>query len=441
MDDLEALIAREAWGEALDLALRFWTQQRDGVLGRAIVELGRRASGPAKWPRGKPEKHAAFLERAKQISPATLSVLVDALTASLEIHADHYGILQEDYAATKYAPLLERVSALAGWKGRDPRVAAALVELIERAPYSAYSAQGSRVIYGPMVELIERHGDAGHAQRLAALLASPKAKIEANRIYFAQALPDVIRSLERHAAPEPRTALERWLTSVAPNVASSSHGPPPAGAEAVYADVLLATGDPRGELIALQLREEQGDATAEMQKRIRALIKRHQTEWLGALAPVVKGIEWRRGYLDRCELAQNSATTPAGWDAAADSPALASVRWLLRGRGNEAHYRAFVGAPQAKAIEVIDAPTAAFMDWLVAQPVAGQLKAICLQFKVGRRTRELLSQTRVFASLDKLVLWRAETDLNGINRLVKAGPLGARVKVIQGTYPQHAALE
>jgi hypothetical protein len=440
MDDLEALIAREAWGEALELALQQWTAQRDGALGRAIVELGRRAAGPARWPRNKPEKHAAFLERAKQITPANLSVLVDALTLSLEIHADHYGILMENYAAAKYAPLLERLKALAAWKGRDPRVADALVELIERAPYSAYSAQGSRVIYGPMVELIEHHGDAGHAQRLAALLAAPRAKIEANRIYFAEGLPPVIRSLERHAAPEPLASLERWLASVAPRAPSTSHAPPPAGAEAVHADVLLASGDPRGELIALQLREEQG-ATADVQRRIRSLIKKHQTEWLGALAPVVKGIAWRRGYLDRCELVQNSATTPAGWDAAAASPALASVRWLLRGRGNEAHYRAFVGAPQAACIEVIDAPTAAFMDWLVAQPVAGRLKAICLQFRVGKRTRELLSQTRVFASLEKLVLWWHETDLNGIHRLVKAGPLGERVQVVQGTFQQHAALE
>jgi hypothetical protein len=254
-------------------------------------------------------------------------------------------------------------------------------------------------------------------------------------------LPAVIRTLERHAAPEGSSALERWLQSFAPSASAVASALLAPGAEAVHADVLLASGDPRGELIALQLREEQGAAGADVQKRIRALIKEHQAEWLGALAPVVKNIEWRRGQLDRCELAQNSATTPAGWDAAAQSPALASVRWLLRGRGNEAHYRAFVGAPQAQAVEVIDAPSAAFMDWLVAQPAAGRLTAICLQFKVGKRTRELLSQTRVFARLETLVLWWHETDLAGVSRLVKAGPLGARVKVMQGTFQQHAALE
>jgi hypothetical protein len=163
MDDLEGLIAREAWSEALETALEQWTAQRDGVLGRAIVELGRRAGGTVKWPRAKSQMQAAFLQRAAKIDPAQLSGLVDALTSSLEINADHYGILRADYAETKYAPLFERLEALAAWKGRDPRVAAALVDVIEKAPYSAYGAAGSRVIYGPMLELVERHGDAGHA--------------------------------------------------------------------------------------------------------------------------------------------------------------------------------------------------------------------------------------------------------------------------------------
>jgi uncharacterized protein (TIGR02996 family) len=61
----------------------------------------------------------------------------------------------------------------------------------------------------------------------------------------------------------------------------------------VLGDVLLEQGDPRGELIALQLRTPPDD------RRIKALIKRHAPYLLGALAPVLREYTFTRGFLSR----------------------------------------------------------------------------------------------------------------------------------------------
>jgi uncharacterized protein (TIGR02996 family) len=64
----------------------------------------------------------------------------------------------------------------------------------------------------------------------------------------------------------------------------------------VYADALLEAGNPRGELIALQLR---GDASSA--RRERALLAKFAKSWLGPIASIVspKNREFRRGFVAR----------------------------------------------------------------------------------------------------------------------------------------------
>jgi uncharacterized protein (TIGR02996 family) len=61
----------------------------------------------------------------------------------------------------------------------------------------------------------------------------------------------------------------------------------------VYADRLCELGDPRGEMIHLQLAGFSEDA----RERARELVARHATEWLGPLVPVVSDYEFARGFL------------------------------------------------------------------------------------------------------------------------------------------------
>jgi uncharacterized protein (TIGR02996 family) len=62
-------------------------------------------------------------------------------------------------------------------------------------------------------------------------------------------------------------------------------------ARSVYGDALQERGDPRGELIALQL------ASADGGPRARALITKHGRSWLGPLAAIASNeVEYRRGF-------------------------------------------------------------------------------------------------------------------------------------------------
>lgn len=68
------------------------------------------------------------------------------------------------------------------------------------------------------------------------------------------------------------------------------------GPRLVLADALQLAGDPRGELIALQLAIADGTADAKARTRAEALVKRHLAEWTAALPGVVHA-ELDRGFL------------------------------------------------------------------------------------------------------------------------------------------------
>ena len=78
---------------------------------------------------------------------------------------------------------------------------------------------------------------------------------------------------------------------------------------AVLADVLQERGDPRGELIALQLREHAGHASAEAIARATRLVKELGVRWLGNLHPITRYATMQRGFLHRVMFANISATT------------------------------------------------------------------------------------------------------------------------------------
>jgi len=109
-------------------------------------------------------------------------------------------------------------------------------------------------------------------------------------------------------------------------------------AHMAYADLLQEQGDPRGELVQVQLALEVESSPAEERDRLRGreqeLLRVHQRDWLGDLVPYLidqKGVRewqrqhghlfrhaWRRGWIDRLEvptldveLARTLAASPA----------------------------------------------------------------------------------------------------------------------------------
>jgi uncharacterized protein (TIGR02996 family) len=69
------------------------------------------------------------------------------------------------------------------------------------------------------------------------------------------------------------------------------------GARLVLADALLATGDPRGELIQIQLDRKPGMEPVAMR-----LLQQHGLRWLGELRGAVTPLAYERGFLASCIL-------------------------------------------------------------------------------------------------------------------------------------------
>src|SRR4051812_20533682 len=65
------------------------------------------------------------------------------------------------------------------------------------------------------------------------------------------------------------------------------------GTHMAYADFLIEQGDPRGEFVAVQLALENPTKPPEERKKLRqrekALLEKHEREWLGELAPLLLG--------------------------------------------------------------------------------------------------------------------------------------------------------
>src|SRR5262249_12053597 len=116
------------------------------------------------------------------------------------------------------------------------------------------------------------------------------------------------------------------------------------GTHMAYADYLMEHGDPRGEFIRVQLAlEDPAKSAAErkkLQQQEKTLLKKHERDWLGALAPwalsevVDEQHDWNspkgqyafaRGWLDSLEI-QNY--TVAFTRALADVPQTALLRRL-----------------------------------------------------------------------------------------------------------------
>ena len=108
-----------------------------------------------------------------------------------------------------------------------------------------------------------------------------------------------------------------------------------AGAYEVYADWLLERGDPRGELISVQLARETAPMDEALAARERELLAKHAREWLqdldgNACLGLPIRATWRRGFVDAASIhayyqSQEAATT---YRAFAALPVAVAVREL-----------------------------------------------------------------------------------------------------------------
>jgi uncharacterized protein (TIGR02996 family) len=181
----------------------------------------------------------------------------------------------------------------------------------------------------------------------------------------------------------------------------------------VLADALLAQGNPRGELIALQLavvRSPTGDRPGSIVPggapsgasdgtggprgidrqldRVDQLLRDYGKRWLGTLREVTFRARFERGFLARLELNGRWTATERGWAHHIADPTLATVEDLVPGRSVGEIYARFMTSPAMVAlrrIEVFDKPT---LDAL-RETTANLVHVAVPRWKVGKYVPEL----------------------------------------------------
>lgn len=262
------------------------------------------------------EQHK-WLERARARDTLALPGLLATLTESNFRHAE------------------ERASALLGWD--DPRVASGALQLFSAPRYQASGAQwfysrlfkalaalrdprlppGLKAIAARMPEIIRNSYGAKLAAELIkaadGMQVDPgderelSAQLDGLEPFFASERADSERaaSRKRELATQEGELRARAMAS-----------PDDDGAFLVWADVLTEQGDPRGELMSLQLLEKKAGLGAEQLMKLRVLQSQHRDRLLGSLAPVVVNALFERGVAVHVELGRqwsHPSTPEAEW--------------------------------------------------------------------------------------------------------------------------------
>jgi uncharacterized protein (TIGR02996 family) len=195
----------------------------------------------------------------------------------------------------------------------DPRVASAILRFLEDP---AWHATGSQPFWKRLFDLLALNPDPRSLPRLKAIKYDKIIHGKSMRGWMIERVKRAAATLEESGISSAKISKEERAElaaiKVSPSASSSSSsssssstgkGSPKKVSEAallravydapeddapraVLADYLIERGDPRGELIALQL----GERSAAGEKRALTLIRKYQKAWLGPLAPYVHSI-------------------------------------------------------------------------------------------------------------------------------------------------------
>lgn len=387
---IEALVSRSEWDEALELAVIEWRTWRSPAHADLIEALSARTSRPP-LPTG--DFHysfdASWLSRARTSYAADLGPLLDTFAVSLVSQMERAwfdekveaarvraalareGVSLDPSAVGPFISVAFRVHALAA-RGPDPRTARALVRFLKLAPVSAEGALAIAT-YGPVFALLEEIGDVRILPDLEALPPSGMRDraIQVHRDLVLAPPPDAARVLELARdlgfssaravadAPPPDVAALFELVVEAPD----DDGP-----REVLADRWSEAGDPRGELVMLQLRAARGQASAAELERAKSLEGSVAADWLGELALGTRDRRFRRGFLEEFALMPEDTLLSARWDAVAKAPVLGTVRVLRRGVTSDAVYKRFLFSPAMRNLVDAEIGTERMLKMLMAAP-------------------------------------------------------------------------
>jgi uncharacterized protein (TIGR02996 family) len=440
MQEIAEAIERKAFAAALAAAIERWRTYRHAVLADLVDAIAAKCEPAVLVGRSKAAFQKAWLALGKQAvashDAGAIAALADGLVKSLP-GGEPSALRRAAAGMERPRSMLKRLAVLAQC-GSDPRIATALLEhVIVKAPFTVDEVAA---VYGPVLALLIEQADERSIARLRALAASPVAKTQTIRNYFAIELPKAANAIEKRLKKRPdfideqraRSLLaqlgakppdvfvaQRPALDVDALIADCVAHPDDDAPREVLADALLEREDPRGEFIQLQLRDARGELDETERKRMAQIQRKHEKAWLGDLTRVTKLRVFRRGFVDEAELLQGAAADPATWKRVAADPIVGTIRTLDKGSASEELYSSFVFSPAMRLLRDIDVTSAAMLraiprriehlklhcgltkDALAAMDeVAQKTGATRLSFEVKKTPAEVIAQLAAAA-------WRA----------------------------------
>ena len=261
--------AQQRWLEAEEHLCSAWRTTRDADLGRCIKLIGERAK-ESREPFPSKHRHQHWLTRARELHPGDIPDLMAELPRG---HASHCE---------------ERLRLLLA---EEPHAAigAGCAGLAANPPWNA-TLPISFVAYACAFQ----HGDANsveywQSQASDNLYCRLLASAMSNRLSRKPALSDSQQELIRACAVA--LGLQRSDSSASQEdelLEAVYRAPDDLEGRAVYADWLAEHGQPRGELMHLQLGRHGRSPSAQQLRQENKLIKEHFRDWVGTLAPVLR---------------------------------------------------------------------------------------------------------------------------------------------------------
>jgi uncharacterized protein (TIGR02996 family) len=402
---------------ALELALDAWRVTRDPLRADLVDAL---ASHVPATPIDEREYHKSWLALARADRPADLGALLAGLRKALPRKRRPFS--DESQLPASW---LERMGALAARRD-DPRIVRPLIDAMH-VEWPAHGA-GFVELYAAPARLIARTGDVRAIALLEALCAFEREQSVTHlRRFLGDVVVPLLAELRARPVPPPDPEIARLVETHRPQTPATSArvpelyamvyaNPGDDGARQVLADVLLELGDPRGELIALQLSPVKTEATA---SRIAALLRAHRPAWLGDLDTVLKNVDFERGFLASASLENNAKARPVVWERAAHDERLATVEHLYKGTGNAKHYSAFVFSPVMRNLKTVELLSHKMIEHVLAAPAPFAFEHVILASAPSGADAIALARTENLPAWSKLTVTTAHDDIALLASMLK----------------------
>ena len=245
------------------------------------------------------------------------------------------------------------------------------------------------------IEALARHGPDPRFDKAIAMARCADGVVHMQRLVTALSRLDDAAFAAATAEATPVTELPPATPEITALWQAVQAHPDDDGPLAVLADALQLAGDPRGELIALEL--VAGDDDPARIERRKALIASCGATWLGRLTQVAGAASFERGFVRRLQLSGLRPASDPGWAALCADAALATVTDLLPADASSTVYALFITSPAMRSLARIEVYDRVTLEVLADTPPS--IMHIVARFPFGSELSSALGACRGLRSI------------------------------------------